>query len=151
SWRGGLLATGYFLVFPWKVFPTTEKVRVLVQFTMPDGRVFEADRDVVVRVVPHANRHVPPETPEERDPLPPPPPVPRGSTPGSTPSVPPAPPMPPADKLDTLPLPRKVEPPGGEGPVEGPALSKKREANPTSRSLEGVVEMLKPIVQEENR
>jgi hypothetical protein len=148
SWRGGLLATGYFLVFPWKVFPTTEKVRVLVQFTMPDGRVFEADRDVIVRVVPHANRHVPPEALEEPYPLPPPTPVPPGSKPAS-----PAPPMPPADKqdTDTLPPPRKVEPPGVESPVEGPALSRKREANPTSRSLEGVVEMLKPVVQEENR
>ena len=52
SWRNGLFNTGYSLTLPWKVWPSTEKLRVVVVFRMPDGRVFEADKDVTVRLVP---------------------------------------------------------------------------------------------------
>src|SRR5262249_11214394 len=44
SWKTGLLTTGYVLVLPWKVWPSTEKLRVTVQFRLADGRLFEADR-----------------------------------------------------------------------------------------------------------
>ena len=55
SWRAGLLSTGYVLVLPWKVWPTNDKLRVVVQFHTADGRLFEADKDVTIRVVPAAN------------------------------------------------------------------------------------------------
>lgn len=56
SWRSGLLSTGYFVVLPWKTPPTTDKLRVVVQFTLADGRLFEADKDVIINL-PAALRH----------------------------------------------------------------------------------------------
>jgi hypothetical protein len=67
SWKSGLLTSGYYLVLPWKVCPSTEKVRVVAQFVLSDGRTFEAEKDVTVRLVPLANRPPPaflPEAPE---------------------------------------------------------------------------------------
>jgi hypothetical protein len=52
SWKSGLLTTGYDLILPWKVWPSTEKLRITAQFRLADGRLFEADRDVNVRVSP---------------------------------------------------------------------------------------------------
>jgi hypothetical protein len=52
GWRNGFLSTGYFVQLPWKAFPCTEKVRVVVNFVLPDSRVFEAEKDVIVRLVP---------------------------------------------------------------------------------------------------
>lgn len=52
SWVNGLLTTGYLLNLPWKVWPTTEKLRITATFQLADGRVFEADRDVTVRLMP---------------------------------------------------------------------------------------------------
>ena len=49
-----MLTTGYYLSLPWKVLPTTETVRVIVRLTTPDQRVFEADKDIKVRLVPGA-------------------------------------------------------------------------------------------------
>ena len=43
SWRSGFLSTGYFLVLPWKTWPGSEKVRVVVRFVLSDGRTFEAE------------------------------------------------------------------------------------------------------------
>ena len=54
SWKQGLLSTGYTLTLPWKVFPCTEQVRVVVRFVTPDQRVFETDKDIKVRLVPGA-------------------------------------------------------------------------------------------------
>jgi hypothetical protein len=54
TWTQGLLSTGYTVVLPWTVFPHCEKVRVLVQFKLADGRCFEADKDVKVRLLPIA-------------------------------------------------------------------------------------------------
>ncbi len=50
TWRSGLFANGYDLVLPWKVQPISEKVRVTVRLSVADGRVFEADKDVTIRV-----------------------------------------------------------------------------------------------------
>lgn len=50
SWRNGLFTTGYSLTLPWKVFPTQEKLRIVARFQLTDGRTFEADRDVSVRI-----------------------------------------------------------------------------------------------------
>jgi hypothetical protein len=76
SWRSGLFATGYQLVLPWKVWPAFSKMRVTARFTLDDGRVFEADKDVTVRLAPPA---VPPGgpvlIPGDDEALPPPTPV----------------------------------------------------------------------------
>jgi len=50
NWRSGLLSTGYQLVLPWKVQPTYSKLRVTARLTLSDGRVFEADKDVTIRL-----------------------------------------------------------------------------------------------------
>ncbi len=92
SWKSGLLTTAYVLVLPWKVWPSTEKVRVTVQFRLADGRLFEADRDVSVHVAPGNQRlapGVPALTPGTEGPavgeeLPPPRPSPGGAKPGAT-------------------------------------------------------------------
>lgn len=73
SWRGGLWSTGYFVVLPWKKWPTTEKLRVVAQLTLSDGRTFEADKDITVRLIPEAHRQpLPLEAAEPATPLPPP-------------------------------------------------------------------------------
>ena len=54
SWKQGLLSTGYTLILPWKTLPVMENVRIIVRFTTPDQRVFEADKDIKVRLVPGA-------------------------------------------------------------------------------------------------
>jgi hypothetical protein len=64
TWRSGLLTTGYALTFPWKMWPSTEKLRVVVQMRLNDGRVFEADRDVTVRLPPPGQRRMIPPPPE---------------------------------------------------------------------------------------
>ena len=88
KWRSGLLSTGYYVVLPWKCWPSTEKVRVVAQFSTGDGRVYEADKDVTIRLAPQAYRKpAPPDAVEE---------VPLDSG------------------VPLLPPPRKVEPPTGE-------------------------------------
>jgi hypothetical protein len=54
TWRSGLLTTGYSVVLPWKAYPSSEKMRVVAQLVLPDGRLFEADKDVTVHLVPVA-------------------------------------------------------------------------------------------------
>jgi hypothetical protein len=56
TWREGLLSTGYFVTLPWKRPPCSEKLRVVAHFRLIDGRVFEADRDVTIRLVPGSPR-----------------------------------------------------------------------------------------------
>ncbi len=73
SWRAGLLGSGYFLVLPWKAWPSSDKLRVVAQFRLPDGRLFEADKDVTIRVVPAAKRPAPPMPPPADGPTLPPP------------------------------------------------------------------------------
>ncbi len=68
TWKSGLWSSGYFIILPWKTRPTNEKLRVIVQLTLSDGRVFEADKDVTVRL----SRNTPPVIPES---LPPPRPL----------------------------------------------------------------------------
>ena len=70
SWRSGLLSTGYSLVLPWKTWPASEKVRVVVQLMLDDGRVYEAEKDVTVRLAPKALRRIDPSGSQEL-PLPP--------------------------------------------------------------------------------
>jgi hypothetical protein len=56
TWRSGLLSTGYHVVVPWKTWPSSERLRIVAQFTLADGHAFEADRDVTVRLPPPAYR-----------------------------------------------------------------------------------------------
>ncbi|MFL5338998.1 MAG: hypothetical protein ACJ8F7_02430, partial [Gemmataceae bacterium] len=52
-WKSGLLSSGYHIKLPWKVLPTTEKIRVAVRLTtLPDNRIFEADKDVTIKPIP---------------------------------------------------------------------------------------------------
>ncbi len=80
SWRSSLFSTGYFLTLPWKVLPSNERLRVVVQFyTLPHQRVFEAERDISIKLfsgrvprsvpAPPTNLHAPPSS----VPAPPPP------------------------------------------------------------------------------
>ena len=59
TWRSGLWNTGYFLTLPWKAWPGGERLRVVARLTLSDGRAFEAERDVTVRVAPPALRKAP--------------------------------------------------------------------------------------------
>jgi hypothetical protein len=76
SWRSGLLSSGYILVLPWQQWPASEKIRVVARFTLMDGRMFEADKDVTVHLIPDAQRKSPsspenrPAAPTEQLPLP---------------------------------------------------------------------------------
>jgi len=54
SWKQGFLSSGYQFVLPWKIFPQTENVRLVARLILPDGRLFEADKDIKVRLVPDA-------------------------------------------------------------------------------------------------
>jgi hypothetical protein len=101
TWRGGFVSTGYFLAVPWQTYPAAEKVRVAVRLTTLDGRAFETDRDVTVKVCATPRPGGPPapigpELPRREplfpDPLPPPMP------PGMPPPVPPG--------VEELPLPK---------------------------------------------
>jgi hypothetical protein len=75
AWRTGLFSTGYSLTFPWKHWPSSDKVRVVARLVLSDGRSFEAERDVTVRVAPEELRPAPPpdwEVPAPRKLEPPP-------------------------------------------------------------------------------
>ncbi len=108
SWQDGLLTRGYVLVLPWKTPPTTEKLRVIAQFKVPDGRVFEADKDITIHL-PAVSQH----------PACPPPGAPIMVIPGAPELVPPPTPVPAAGEL-ILPSPRRDEP-----ATSGPSISNK--------------------------
>jgi hypothetical protein len=81
SWRSGLLSTGYQLDLPWKVWPTTTKLRVVARFKPVDGRLFEAERDITVRLPPADERRIVPAA--EELPSVPPDPVPADPKPAA--------------------------------------------------------------------
>jgi hypothetical protein len=138
SWKNGLLTTGYLLNLPWKVWPSTEKLRVQVQFQLADGRVFEADRDVTVRVTPLNQR---PSTVPYSAPAPKP-----------DPSFPPAP-QPSKDGGPVLlPAPRLINPakpatPTPSEEVPGPFLGASRQILKTPQTVEppSTAEMLRAV------
>jgi hypothetical protein len=74
SWRSGFLSTGYTLTLPWKSWPTSDRLRVVARLTLADGRTFEAERDVSVRLTPAARQRTSPPLLLEEAPRPPPPP-----------------------------------------------------------------------------
>jgi hypothetical protein len=95
-WKQGLFSTGYAVIMPWTAFPHCDTVRVVAQFTLPDGRAFETDKDVKVRLLP----------------LPPPAPMPEWQAPPSP--VPPSPVPPPWHAPAPSPF---VQPTGGVAPA----------------------------------
>jgi hypothetical protein len=118
-WRSGLLSTGYFIILPWKNWPSSEKIRVVAHFVLADGRVFEAEKDVTIRLTPTAYQK------------------PHAAAPGEIPSeVPlPEPEMP-------LPTPKKLDPKNGvsknrpwwDVPDEKPSQPGRPPAGPTNAS-----------------
>lgn len=56
TWRSGLLSNGYHVTLPWKSWPTSDRLRVVARLTLPDGRAFEADKDVRIRLTAAAHR-----------------------------------------------------------------------------------------------
>ncbi len=52
TWRSGLFATGYYPTLQWDRLPAYPRLRVVVRLTTLDGRDYEAEREVTVRVVP---------------------------------------------------------------------------------------------------
>ncbi|MFO0881210.1 MAG: hypothetical protein U0840_28125 [Gemmataceae bacterium] len=120
KWQNGLFNTGYMLTFPWKTPPLTEKLRILARFTIVDGRVFEADKDITVRLLPEHARRPSLTAPETELPVPSPAP---GLPPGAVvPAIPgPDSPMPPTPGVPVVPPGGPaVIPPGGTlpGPTE---------------------------------
>jgi hypothetical protein len=128
KWKQGLFNTGYLLelTFPADGLPRQEKLRIIARFTLLDGRTFEAEKDIRVRVIPEANRprvvtppnpsppRTPPPSTAEPPTLPAPMPVPsltpQGPAPAEVPLLPAPSPVP------TLPEPT----PGADSP--GPVL-----------------------------
>jgi hypothetical protein len=117
KWQAGLLNTGYFVKIPWAVVPHSEKLRVVAEFASTDGRTFENERDVTIRL-PHEalpTKPLPPGIPpaavETGEPAPTPrplidPPKPQG-----------APVAPPPDGFEQVPPPREGPMLNGPGDV----------------------------------
>jgi hypothetical protein len=126
SWVNGLLTTGYLLNLPWKVWPTTEKLRITTTFQLADGRVFEADRDVTVRIMPVNQRPTVVSNPNPKATPPPP-----GD---GTPSL-----LPPPRLID----PAKPTPPPPDDAIPGPFLGVSR-VKPTCPESPPA-EMLRPV------
>jgi len=91
AWKSGLLSSGYFVPLQWDKLPGTDRLRIVARFTANDGQVFEADKDVTVRVLPGSHP---------------------GGQPSSTPTVAPPPILPPQDVPtggpDELPPPKRT-------------------------------------------
>lgn len=50
DWKQSLFSNGYVLTLPWRSWPQSENLRVVVKLILADGRAFEADRDIRVRL-----------------------------------------------------------------------------------------------------
>jgi hypothetical protein len=133
KWQGGLFSTGYLLTFPWKVPPVTDKLRVVVRFQMLNGRVFEADKDVTIRVLPGAREKrkslpLPLPLPAPPEPMPP---GPQPDKPGEKPAEKPT------DKPKEAEPKKKELPPPMPAGEEGPPLTRAGDASQ--------IRLLKPI------
>jgi hypothetical protein len=136
TWQNGLLSAGYYVLLPWNVPPTDRKVRVTARFTLADGRLFEADKDVTIRLRPEPKAPTGPMLVPEEPIVPGPGPV----------EVEPLPP-------NLLPTPQKMSPSGpdaapelgkgGTTPADWPTTSWKR--TPTPVPLGQAVQLLRPV------
>ncbi len=111
SWRSGLISTGYFITVPWQTRPSTEKVRLAVKLVTLDGRTFETDKDITVKVGPIVPIAPPDGTPTPIAPAP--------ASPAPAPADPPM-----RTPLFPDPLPPGTEelPPPSEAPTRGAKL-----------------------------
>jgi hypothetical protein len=137
SWQTGLFTNGYLVTLPWKVWPSTEKLRVIARLKLNDGRVFEADKDVSVRVAPAHLRRTPAAPPVLPAPKPVGPPAP---LPPPLPTAPPPTPVPipvptPADKQPAAPPPTP----------EGPSLDQAALYRDAALRLRPAAEILRPV------
>ncbi|HEY1379284.1 MAG TPA: hypothetical protein VGF55_20950 [Gemmataceae bacterium] len=115
SWRSGLISTGYFVALPWQRLPTTERLRIVATFMPLEGGVFEAERDVTIKLLAEATRCQPPLSgPAGLAPLSGPaglgPPLPGDPQAGTPPTGGLQPPVP-IDTIPTGPPPRTGPPP----------------------------------------
>jgi hypothetical protein len=76
TWRNGFISTGFFVAVPWQTYPTSERVRVAVRLVTLDGRAFETDRDIHVKLGPGGSRIEPLDPPQPAPVLPVPQPLP---------------------------------------------------------------------------
>ncbi len=146
TWQNGLFSTGYRLTLVFKSWPTSEKLRVAARFRMINGRTFEADRDITVRVAPAGTRpHLPPPTPLPSSPPAPPP---------ATDRLPPAPVLPPPrpepEKPAPLPGGKEEKPPPAPPPSEAPGKAPPAGAPEGPILMHGqepepAVQMLRPV------
>src|SRR5262249_49095927 len=143
----GLFSTGYRLTLDFDRWPTTDRLRVVAYFRMMNGRVFEAGKDVAIRLPPQRLRPplngTPPSGPPTVLEPPPPPPAP----PGPPPPPQPAPPR-------NRPPPRPPAAPHPPLPGKQPELPQPRDDGPILTRVKGkgpaAVEMFRPIpLQEE--
>lgn len=120
TWRPGLLATGYHLRLPFAPLPSYDKVRIVARFTDATGHLFEAEKDISVRL----------------SKMPPP-----AIAPGPMPVTPNLPPPKPAEQALPGPLVPGVPAPPAPFPVpQGPTLPFDA-AKPVYRS----VQLLAPV------
>jgi hypothetical protein len=131
SWRSALFGTGYYLTLPWKNWPASNKLRVVVQFVGQDDRLFEAEKDVEIRLSPEAYRKASPSdgpvlplAPHEGDVLPPPRPV--------------------EPEKKEIPVPEKKE--GSEQSISEKPLAPPAPSLDPERPLKGACQLLTPIV-----
>jgi hypothetical protein len=115
NWKQGVFSTGYVLKLPWQQTPHFENIRVIVRFETSDGRPFEADKDIKIRL-----------NPQQKRPLP--------VIPGPGQAVPPV-------IEESLPAPRPWPAPEQANP--GPVLQ--RTSHWQSPSLEGSMRLLPPV------
>lgn len=139
TWQSGLFSTGYRLSLGFERWPITDRLRVVAYFRMTNGRVFEAGKDVVIRLPPERMRrplNSPPSPPEQPTPTPAPSPAP---TPAPAPVETPKQTLPPPTPVpEQLPLPQKKSP----TQQEGPTLTRVKGQKPKRPPL---VEMSRPV------
>jgi hypothetical protein len=63
AWRPGLWSSGYFLILPWKTWPSTNRLHLVVQLTVGDGHAFKAEKTFTIRPTPAAHRKPAADTP----------------------------------------------------------------------------------------
>ena len=50
SWKTGLFSTGYYVPVIWQNAPTSPRIRITVQLLTLDGRTFEAEKEITIRI-----------------------------------------------------------------------------------------------------
>ncbi|QVL33439.1 hypothetical protein KIH39_05870 [Telmatocola sphagniphila] len=50
TWKTGLFSTGYYVPVYWQTLPKTSRIRIQVQLLTLDGRTFEAEKDISIKL-----------------------------------------------------------------------------------------------------